>query len=77
MDSGIRQHKRMAMGEDISDGGNFDVAPLSSHAGRNHPDRMSTPHKRGLKEGRRSAPPPLMRGDGMHGAQANPDHGPH
>ncbi len=75
----IPQHKRMAMGEDISDGGeNFGCDSLAStSSGRDHPDRAYVAPKRGLKDGRRSAMPPISRGEGSYGAQANPDHGPH
>lgn len=66
MDNLIPQHKRLAMGEDILDAGNFGVDSLASKAaGGPRPGTGDMPDKA------RGAAPPI------NGNQANPDHGDH
>jgi len=67
----VNQHKRAAMGEDIGNTGAQSLHGMSVE----HPDRgMSHRH---MDDGMRGAPPPIRHSDGMHPAQAAPDHGPH
>lgn len=60
--SGIPQHKRMAMGENVMDAGDFGVDKLASA-------KVNGPANRMLKDSERGAGPPL------EGNQRNPDHG--
>jgi hypothetical protein len=71
---GIRQHKRMAMGESIGADSGFESLHGKHHK---HMDRDNgTDHRTG-GDGERSARPPIEHSKGKHPATAHSDHGPH
>lgn len=72
MDSGIRQHKNMAMGDGPS--GDFDVDSIHNRHVP-HPDR-NMKHSP-MSEGSRAKPPSFSRGAGKMNAEHHGDMGPH
>ena len=78
-ESGIRQHKAMAMGDAPEGSGEkFGVESFDSMNGNvMHPDTGTGTHNRTLHDHERGARHPIMHdGSKMH-AQANANHGPH
>jgi len=84
-EDGIRQHKRMAMGEPIKEQHeSFGVEPFHNVQGDvsgkgfvEHPDKHNGTESRHLHDHERGARHPIMHDGAKMHAQANADHGPH
>jgi hypothetical protein len=75
----ITQHETEAMtGSVPGSGGNFGAGSLHDSERRyEHMDAHDGTDGRTIKEGERSAPPPIRHTRGKHPATAHSDHGPH
>lgn len=74
-ESGINQHKRMAMGERLEGEGSFGVEHHGRDRAIEHPDHGKA-HGH-LRDHERGAGRPVHHTEGHMPSQANPDHGPH
>jgi hypothetical protein len=73
----MRQHKSMALGKGLVEGGNHGCSPLSSTTCGDKAHRDQGMSHTPMDDGSRAGPPHISRGGGKLPATAHSDHGPH